>query len=319
MYNSAHCLSVCLDSILSQEYTNFEVLLINDGSVDNTVDVCIQYEKIDSRVRLINKENAGVSSARNVGLAEALGEWVMFVDSDDWIYPNSLVELVSGTQGADLIAGAMYLEGSDSIMNLFEYDRLLEGRELELIIQNNINHSVFNSPCAKLFKTSIIKEKNLRFNESLCFGEDAIFVKNYLLNVDTLLAFHSPCYHYCDLGEGIYRKYSANFKPVHQYFLMMLSTYDSLSNKFNISIKDRELVGVVFNIALNNIKEYGNKDKLYLRQFFTNERTRYVLKNRGSVYINIILLLASLETGLALSCFVKVVEKIKAITKSFLK
>lgn len=85
VYNTERYLSKCIDSILSQSFTDFELLLINDGSLDYSGAICDQYAANDSRVTVFHKENGGVSSARNLGLDNARGEWVTFVDSDDWI------------------------------------------------------------------------------------------------------------------------------------------------------------------------------------------------------------------------------------------
>ena len=85
VYNSSQYLHRCIDSILYQSFNDFEVLLIDDGSIDNSGEICDEYAVKDSRVRVFHKENGGVSSARNVGLGNAVGEWVTFVDSDDWI------------------------------------------------------------------------------------------------------------------------------------------------------------------------------------------------------------------------------------------
>ena len=85
VYNSEQTLHRCIDSILGQTYRNFELLLINDGSKDRSGEICDEYARQDSRVKVFHKENGGVSSARNVGLDNARGDWVTFVDSDDWV------------------------------------------------------------------------------------------------------------------------------------------------------------------------------------------------------------------------------------------
>ena len=85
IYNAEKHLQSCIDSILAQTFTDFELLLINDGSKDNSGSICDEYVIKDNRVRVFHKENGGVSSARNLGLDNAIGEWVTFVDSDDWI------------------------------------------------------------------------------------------------------------------------------------------------------------------------------------------------------------------------------------------
>ena len=90
VYNTNQYLPRCIDSILGQSFTDFELLLIDDGSTDGSAKICDAYAEKDSRIRVLHKENGGVSSARNLGLNEAKGEWVVFVDSDDWISDNCI-------------------------------------------------------------------------------------------------------------------------------------------------------------------------------------------------------------------------------------
>ena len=104
IYNREKYLSECIDSILVQSYSDFEVLLIDDGSTDRSGEICDEYAQKDARIRVFHKENGGVSSARNVGLDNATGEWIAFVDSDDWVGEKYL-ESFSGHLDADLVIG----------------------------------------------------------------------------------------------------------------------------------------------------------------------------------------------------------------------
>ena len=103
VYNSEQTLNRCIDSILGQTYRNFELFLINDGSKDRSGEICDEYARKDSRVKVFHKENGGVSSARNVGLDNASGEWITFVDSDDRIGQNFLKNLVLYSTNVDLV------------------------------------------------------------------------------------------------------------------------------------------------------------------------------------------------------------------------
>ena len=93
VYNTEKYLDQCIQSVLVQTYTNWELLLINDGSTDLSGTICDQYATKDRRIRVFHKENGGVSSARNVGLDNARGKWIMFIDADDWVEPSMLKEL----------------------------------------------------------------------------------------------------------------------------------------------------------------------------------------------------------------------------------
>ena len=235
VYNTERYLSKCIDSILSQSFTDFELLLINDGSKDNSGTICDQYAVNDSRVRVFHKENGGVSSARNLGLENARGEWVTFVDSDDWIYEQSLMQLILHSCESNLIIGSIYFECSNKELNLLDMEIVLRGKELFECFSNRISNIAFNSPCAKLFNRTIINENCIRFDEALRFGEDAVFVKSYLLNITSVSVVNFSCYHYCDSGDNIYRKYAKSFEPIYSYFNKMQGLYNDIENKYNIS------------------------------------------------------------------------------------
>ena len=108
VYNTATYLPACLDSILSQGFTDFEVLLVDDGSSDGSGAICDKYAEADSRVRVFHQENGGVSSARNLGLSQAKGEWIYFVDSDDEMLPDGLQTLVDCiSDDVDIVMGGI--------------------------------------------------------------------------------------------------------------------------------------------------------------------------------------------------------------------
>ena len=116
VYNIENYIRVCVESILAQTYESFELILVDDGSKDNSGILCDEYAAIDSRVKVIHKENGGVSSARNTGLQQAKGKWIMYVDGDDWIEPDmieSLIETAKATE-ADLVFGDFIKYGANA-------------------------------------------------------------------------------------------------------------------------------------------------------------------------------------------------------------
>ena len=315
IYNSQQTLARCIESVINQDFEDFELILVNDGSIDQSLEVCYAYSQKDSRIKIINKLNEGVSSARNIGLLETSGEWITFIDSDDWIYPDTFSAMIDFSRDVDLVVGAMCFGNSGSVLSLYDTNKVLEGENLSYAIQSNIDHHSFNSPCAKLFLRTIIKERDLHFDESLCFGEDALFVKDYMLSVKRLKIVSAVCYHYCDHGVDIYRKYSKNFAPIYRYYKKMQIMFKNLSSEFAITINDRELVGVVFNIALQNIVRNGIGNIIDLKSFLTDPKVCTILKNRRSYYLNMIMLLARLPIGYSLVYFVRLIERLKSLIK----
>lgn len=192
VYNVEKYLHRCIDSILSQTFKDFELLLIDDGSPDNCGKICDEYAQQDNRVRVFHKPNGGVSSARNLGLDNARGEWIAFVDSDDYVEVDYLDELVSYSRRYDvdyvltLNTIKEYTNDSCLILQPSNYSDLFS---LYRILK-------YGSPWAKLFKNELIKSLNLRFNTNIHMGEDAMFGLHYLMGTKNIAIIQSNRYIY---------------------------------------------------------------------------------------------------------------------------
>lgn len=309
VYNTEQYLHRCIDSILAQTYTDFELLLIDDGSTDSSGAICDDYAAKDPRVRVFHKENGGVSSARNLGLDNAQGEWITFVDSDDWVVKSMLYNLIE-IDDADLIIGAMQFE-HDNTVGVFPRTGRLEGCTLYSLLAENIDHHSICGPCSKFFKRSAINDNLLRFSESLTFGEDAVFVKQYLANVLSIRVTDTLCYHYNDIGDDIYRKYSKSFYPILQYYREMTALYESFEKDKGVVISKHGIIGVVFNIAHICLNKNGRKDIANVLTFMRDRNVREELRKRNSLNINIQLSLALLPKGYCLLYYLKLISLIK--------
>ncbi len=165
----------CVDSILAQTFTDFELILVDDGSPDGCPAICDEYAEKDSRVVVIHQENGGVSRARNAGIDAARGEYLFFVDSDDWIEPEH-IEVLLPTEDEDLVyGGKKYIyhnsvQRTDSIPNM-----IIDSNNLDTykkLIVSGIYEIISITPCYKL---SIIRDNSIRMDERISFAEDAIF------------------------------------------------------------------------------------------------------------------------------------------------
>ena len=138
VYNTEQYLHRCIDSILAQTYTDFELLLIDDGSKDNSGKICNEYAAKDSRVRVFHKENGGVSSARNIGLDNAKGGWISFVDSDDWISTEYLENLFNAVDNTvDLVVAYAHLVDYQE-PDKFEFpDYLIDINNIDILFEKN--------------------------------------------------------------------------------------------------------------------------------------------------------------------------------------
>lgn len=180
VYNAERYLHRCVDSILSQTFSDFELLLINDGSKDSSGAICDEYAAKDPRVRVFHKENGGVSNARNTGLKEANSEFILFLDSDDRYTPDCIQTLISLELNNDfdcIIFGIKQDSGSD--WSPKENTCYKSVKEL-LIDYSELLDSELLSPCVnKLYKKNLVYNN---FNENISYGEDLVFCLDYLSN-----------------------------------------------------------------------------------------------------------------------------------------
>ena len=190
VYNVEIYLPRCIDSILSQSFTDFELILVDDGSPDNCGKICDEYALKDSRVRVFHKSNGGVSSARNLGLDNVRGEWVTFIDSDDYVEVDYLKELIDAQQ-KNQVDYVVTLNGRDSQETGLEVCR----DEYNLLFSRyQIDRNGY--VIGKLYKVAIINTLRLRFNVNIHLGEDAMFALRYLLQTRNVVLIHSKKYFY---------------------------------------------------------------------------------------------------------------------------
>lgn len=191
VYNTEKYLPRCIDSILAQTYTDFELLLIDDGSTDSSGAICDEYAAKDSRVRVFHKENGGVSSARNLGLDNAQGEWITFVDSDDWV-KEEYIELF--INNADDLVYQSFL----SIFNgeTEEWDTSIRALDVNECLTRLYEKKALGYCWGKLYKTQKIKTYNIRFDENIRFREDELFVLKYLSHTSHITCIDRNMYIY---------------------------------------------------------------------------------------------------------------------------
>lgn len=234
VYNAEATLRQCVDSILSQEFRNFELLLIDDGSKDLSPSICDDYAKQDARVKVYHKENGGVSSARNVGLNHAQGEWVAFVDSDDYVEQGYLSEI--GCDNVDLIMccfkDCYQLKNMKLVPHIYSRTVILEKDELRIFLNQNISNVLFRTPWAKFFRRELIDKQ--RFMVNMKVGEDACFVLNYLSKIEKLALIPNGAYVFMIDNTPSYIKYGMSVQYAAQSLENLCQAYKGVNEKFHI-------------------------------------------------------------------------------------
>lgn len=173
IYKAESYLHRCIDSILAQTNTKWELLLIDDGSPDKSGDICDEYSKKDPRIKVFHKSNGGVSSARNLGLDYAKGQWITFIDADDYI--DSCFCNINEAEINDIIIKRNYIVDIDnSIKELKQFDTPSSIANMEEFLSQNLYANIFKNPWGKFFKSNILK--NIRFPLGQRIGEDTAFM-----------------------------------------------------------------------------------------------------------------------------------------------
>lgn len=222
VYNTEKYLRRCVDSVISQSYSELDIILVDDGSTDNSAEMCDKYAQEDSRIRVIHKQNAGLGMARNSGLDAANGDYVAFIDSDDWIeldHIENLVREITETE-ADLAIGTLREsdgEGNEKKRGSYIKKGIYEGIKLkEGLLYPMIGPSpefgddvqIESSSCTNLYSMDIIRENGLRYqSEREAVAEDVFFNIAFLGHARRVVVTEESGYLYYYNGASISRKY----------------------------------------------------------------------------------------------------------------
>jgi glycosyltransferase involved in cell wall biosynthesis len=214
VYNSSQFLHKCIQSILNQSYKNIEIILVNDGSIDDSAYICDEYAESDDRVVVIHKSNSGLVSARKTGLGASTGEYILYIDGDDWIesglikcYLENIIKY-----DADVVVSShmVNLEGrADEFKNtlpvgIYNKDRLVKEVYPNMMYTGKFSQfGIFSYSWGKLYKRQIILENQLRIREDITIGEDALCVYPTLLDANKIIILDQPYYHYRQRADSL--------------------------------------------------------------------------------------------------------------------
>ena len=200
VYNAEKQLERCIESVLKQDYTDFELLLINDGSSDKSGDICERYATSDARIRVVHKENTGVSDSRNLGISMAKGEFLQFLDSDDWITPEATGLLVRGAEkfNCEMVIAEFYRVVGDRLARKgdIQEDIVMGREEVAVHMMNNPADFYYGVLWNKLYRRDIIVDNALRMDKEISWCEDFIFNMQYIRYVKKVYALQVPIYYY---------------------------------------------------------------------------------------------------------------------------
>lgn len=293
VYNVEKYLKKCIDSILIQTYSNFELILVNDGSPDSCGEICDVFKEKDNRIRVFHQENKGVSKARNYGINQAIGDYICFVDSDDWIQNTYLADFFhDGNYSADV-----YLQGytnrypdekSNNQINFITNEYYTEQSLEKGYIYSELNN-ISNSPCFKLFRRDIIKENNITFDANICYGEDHLFVLNYFLLIKNMSVSKKAGYYYVHRSnDSLTNKYVTHDKlfyyaeKIYAIRKILIMRFNLADESFRYFIRKEFVLYSLFSISSMYRNESGlskSNRKIYLLKYISYLEEKKVLDN----------------------------------------
>ncbi len=261
VYNTQNYLEECIRSIQTCKDENIEIIIINDGSTDNTPKICDSLAKEDSRIKVIHKPNSGVSDTRNYGIKACTGKWIMFVDADDYLSPNWYNDVSpSLLENHDIL----YISKDYTLEN----QKLLKTKEamlkntlrIDLVIGN------FSSPCSKIYNSKIIKGNNILFNTNIICGEDMIFNISTLNYCNDVKYIPVSIYNYRIHISQSTKKFNEKFFSSDKEFLLNLG---SLLNTFKIDDDIKNFIytqcrrNAIYSLMriITRSKDYNNLEK----------------------------------------------------------
>lgn len=262
-YNCEKYISKCIDSILHQDESSIEIIIIDDGSQDATALILDRYAKQDNRIRVVHIENAGPSKARNIAIDRAQGDWILFVDSDDWVDTNILSKLDLSITSPDII--------------FFGFKRYYEHAPQEVCIPNNYKtegeqvysqlkellnskNEFFGYSVNKVYRRSIIEEHHIRFKEGLSVREDEAFALNYCLYINSIQVVAFAPYNYRILNDSLSHNKNRfrNYRLLIRTELGLLNLYPQVDFKdaFISRIFTYYILSIIECINLNLLEKY---------------------------------------------------------------
>lgn len=290
IYNAEKYLSKCLDEILTCPLPEMEILLINDGSTDSSLHVCEAYANKDSRIKITDKSNEGVSIARNTGLFHATGKYVMFLDADDYMDSNKWKNIMDAiSMELDFIAFSYYTLHQDGRVaeELFDIESKATD-DIYSIRKQLLGTATLNTCWGKLFKLDTIKTNQVWFREGLKTGEDAIFIIDYLKVAKALLLVNESVLYYRQHGESVMHMLDIHSK-IHDF----RELYDCRKRMADIW-NNGELKGVMyrefFSVITNLLLIFSHKNKFsecnrVLTQVVKEDMIKDILSNVNPVQL----------------------------------
>ena len=287
VYNAAPDLARCIESVRKQTYRNIEVFLVNDGSKDASSPICHMYERIDPRVHVIDKENAGVSAARNTGIAAAQGKYIQFVDSDDYLAPGATATLIERAEhaGADMVIAHYYrVDGGKTTRHGFLKRRdVMDQREFARELMDEPASFYYGVLWNKLYRRDLVNRFGIRMDAEISWCEDFMFNLEYVRYAETFYALRTPVYYYVKTkGSLVNQKISITktvkmklmmFEYYNNFYKHVLDEEDYEKNRLQVYhfLVDAAKDGFVFPASIPGNRKLGEERSSALQEVISDD------------------------------------------------
>ncbi len=248
LFNSEGYLKRCIESAVNQTYSNTEIILIDDGSTDNSGSICKSFINKNNNIKYIYQDNSGVSAARNKGIEVSSGKYIMFLDADDYLCENSVEVLYSVlvNSNSDVVDGGIHKTVFNSNVHFIIPDNSING--FEACIVEMTKKYTLNQVCGKLLRSVIIKSNRICFDEYMASGEDLDFMCRYLLHCNVISLTSEIIYNYIIASHN---SLSQRFKP--NYFEQISKSFQSLEKLYKSKDMIDKYGDVIYSINAQNI------------------------------------------------------------------
>ena len=288
VYNVERYLVKCLESILCQDFQHWECILIDDGSKDRSGSICEDFSTRDKRFQVIHKANSGVSSARNVGLTFAKGEWICFVDSDDCLEEDALSHMfnLNIRMNADVCLCTIVKNKQGpqetKVLNDAEKKKLIWSCLAYRTTDYVARGFMVDAPHAKLFLASVIRNNQLKYVEGLCKSEDALFDAQFYHHSARIVMDTRPVYRYTLNPNSICHTYK--FENISMFGTLLQHEKDFVNKCYSEDLIFKDVLEIRAFVALEQVLYEAGADKLplsdritALRLFMNSETVRYII------------------------------------------
>jgi glycosyltransferase involved in cell wall biosynthesis len=299
IYNAEKTLEKSIGSLINQNFElNYEIILINDGSIDNSEKICKKFQNKYKNIKYKKIKNCGVSTARNIGIELASGEYIMFIDSDDTYDVSMLKKMYNVIKKNDMaICGynRVTLEKNQKIekkISAKEYERTNFNQMIEICQKNQLFNQIWN----KIYSSKILKENNIRFNENISLGEDYSFLLDYIEYCNNVIIISDCLYNYINTTTGLNLRYRKNRMEIDLQNMKKLEKYYE-SNNFSADYINKKYIQIILS-GLNNICKNSNKNEISseLQKFIENSLIREKIRVKINFKYDIITYLLRIKS-----------------------